>query len=393
MTDWHKYQQLRFAPSDVPSPSFVVDEEDIAANLAILKHVMDRTGVRIILAFKGFAMWRTFPQISSVLPGATASSVDEAQLAFEEFSSGVRGKKEVHVCAPAYIDAEFDKMLGFVNHIVFNSFAQWHRYRDQVQRHDDIDAGLRINPEHCEVDTPIYDPCGPCSRLGITRANFDDNDLAGISGLHFHNLCELNADSLARTLPIVEANWGHLFKHLKWINLGGGHHITRPDYQLDLLCEVLTAFRARHPHLTVYMEPGSAIALNTGVLVATVLDIVDNGMPIAVLDTSAAAHMPDVLEMPYRPLVMGSGLPGEKPHTYRLAGMTCLAGDIMGDYAFDQPLKVGDRLVFCDMGHYTMVKTNTFNGIRLPSLCLRKLDGSIDVVRTFGYDDYRNRLS
>lgn len=387
MTNWHRYQKLRFDPQSVPSPAFVVDEDDIAANLAILKEVMDRTGARIILALKGFAMWRTFAQIRQVLPGATASSVDEAQLAYEEFGG------EVHVCAPAFIDAEFDKMLTFVDHIVFNSYNQWHRYRARVAAHGGVECGLRINPEHCEVETPLYDPCAPCSRLGITRANFRDEDLDGISGLHFHNLCELNADSLARTLPVVEEKWGHLFERLQWINLGGGHHITRPDYQVDLLCDLLNDFRGRYPHLRVYLEPGSTVALNTGVLVATVLDIVENGMPIAVLDTSAAAHMPDVLEMPYRPLVMGSALPGEKPFTYRLAGMTCLAGDIIGDYAFDHPLQIGDRLVFCDMGHYTMVKTNTFNGIRLPSICLRRREGSLEVVRVFDYTDYRNRLS
>jgi carboxynorspermidine decarboxylase len=387
MTDWHRYQQIRFDPADVPSPSYVVDETDIAANLAILQQVMDRTGARIILALKGFAMWRTFAQIREVLCGVTASAIDEAELGHEFFG------KEVHICAPGYIDAEFDKMMGFVNHIVFNSLTQWQRYRERVHTHGGIECGLRINPEHREVDTAIYDPCGPCSRLGITRAQLDETQLDGIDGLHFHNLCELNADSLARTLPVVEAQFGHLFPKLKWINMGGGHHITRPDYDVDLLCDVLNAFRARYPHLTVYLEPGSTVALNTGVLVSTVLDIVTNGMQIAVLDTSAAAHMPDVIEMPYRPLVMGSGEAGEKPHTYRLAGMSCLAGDVIGDYSFDRPLRVGDRLVFCDMAHYTMVKNTTFNGIRLPTICLQKLDGSIEIVRKFGYEDYRNRLS
>lgn len=375
--------------SGLVTPCYVVDEGKLAANLATLDKVQSRTGGRILLALKGFSMFSTFPQIRKVLKGAAASSLNEARLAFEEFG------REVHVYAPAYRDDEFDELLGYANHMVFNSFAQWRKFRPRVQASGrPVRCGLRINPEHSEVKVKLYDPCAPGSRLGITLDQFAGEDLEGITGLHFHTLCELNADALARTLPVVEQKFGPYFSALQWINFGGGHHITRADYDVGLLCEVISGFRRRYPHLEVYLEPGEAIALNTGVLVTSVLDIVHNAMDIAILDTSAAAHMPDVLEMPYRPQVVGAGQPGEHAHTYRLGGMTCLAGDVIGDYSFPAPLQVGDKLVFQDMAHYTMVKNNTFNGVGLPSIALYHPETrTIRVVRRFGYRDYRDRLS
>lgn len=371
------------------TPCYVVDESKLAANLKRLDEVQIRTGCKILLALKGFSMFCTFPQIRKVLHGIAASSLNEARLGFEEF------KREVHVYAPAYRADEFDEILGYAHHLVFNSFSQWHQFKAQVvQSGKSIRCGMRVNPEHSEVKVSLYDPCAPGSRLGVTLDQFEGQDLSGISGIHFHTLCELNADALARTLPVVEEKFGRYFSGLSWINFGGGHHITRADYDVDLLCQVINGFRARYPHLEVYLEPGEAIALNTGVLVTSVLDVVHNAMDIAILDTSAAAHMPDVLEMPYRPVVVGAGHPGEHPYTYRLGGMTCLAGDVIGDYSFPRPLSIGDKLIFADMAHYTMVKNNTFNGVGLPSIALYHAErDDIEVVRRFGYDDYRNRLS
>ncbi|MHC1742558.1 MAG: carboxynorspermidine decarboxylase [Syntrophobacteraceae bacterium] len=376
-----------FEVSSVPTPCYVIDEAALEENLRVLDSVQERTGCHILMALKGFAMFSLFPLIRRTLHGVAASSLDEARLGYEEFG------KEVHVFAPAFRDSEFDELCRYGDHLVFNSFAQWSRFRDRVKTSGrPIRCGIRVNPEHSEVQVPIYDPCGPYSRLGVTPANFRADLLDGISGLHFHNLCELNADSLERTLEVFERKFSRYLPGMEWVNFGGGHHITRPDYDVNLLCEIILAFKKRYP-LEVYLEPGEAIALNTGVLVATVLDIVQNEMEIAILDTSAAAHMPDVLEMPYRPGIVGGGEPGEYAHTYRLGGMTCLAGDVIGDYSFADPLKPGSRLVFLDMAHYTMVKNNTFNGVRLPSIAVRKRDGDIRIIRTFHYEDYRNRLS
>ena len=306
-------------------------------------------------------------------------------MGFEEFGG------EVHLCAPAYKDKEFGQMLDYCGHVVFNSFSQKNRFQDAALKKN-VQCGIRINPEHSEVETPIYDPCGPFSRLGVTRKNFREKDLDGISGIHFHNLCEKGADALVRTLEALESSFGPYLGAMEWVNMGGGHHITRRDYDVDLLCSTLTAFGEKYG-VQVYLEPGEAVALNTGVLVARVLDIVHNKMPIAILDTSAATHMPDVLEMPYRPEVKGAGLPGELAHTYRLAGPSCLAGDVIGDYSFAAPLTPGDQLVFCDMAHYTMVKNNTFNGINLPSIAFQNKSGEIEVLRAFNYQDYKSRLS
>ncbi len=373
--------------ADIPTPAYVVDEAALERNLAVLSSVQDRTGCRIIMALKGFAMFSLFPQIRRHLQGVAASSVDEARLGWEEF------QKEVHVFSPGYRESDFDELLRYADHLVFNSFAQWDRFKPFVrQSGKSVRCGMRVNPEHSEVKVALYDPCGPGSRLGVTRRHFREGDLEGLSGLHFHNLCELNADSLVRTLAAFEEKFGEFLPRLEWVNFGGGHHITRPDYDIELLCGTVKEFRERHG-LEVYLEPGEAVALNTGVLVSRVVDVVQNDLQIAILDTSAAAHMPDVLEMPYRPAVVGAGEPGEHPHTYRLGGLTCLAGDVIGDYSFPEPLKVGDPLVFLDMAHYTMVKNNTFNGVRLPTIAIRREGGAIRVIRQFGYEDYRNRLS
>ena len=371
----------------IPTPCYIVDEVRLINNLEILDRVQRQTGCKILLALKGFAMFSLFPVIRGYLCGVAASSVDEARLGAEAFG------KEVHFCAPAFPDADFDAILSFSHHITFNSFSFWNRYRSRIgSARKTVRCGIRVNPEHSEVRTPIYDPCGPGSRLGVVRSLFKADSLKGISGLHFHTLCELNADALARTLPAFEEKFGSFLNGMEWVNFGGGHHITRSDYDFQLLCDLIVDFKRRYP-LEVYLEPGEAVGLNTGVLMASVLDIIYNGIDIAILDTSAAAHMPDVLEMPYRPVIEGAGIPGEHPYTCRLAGLTCLAGDVIGDYSFPEPLKVGDRLIFQDMAHYTMVKNNTFNGVRLPSIGILTASSGFRLVRTFGYEDYRNRLS
>jgi len=378
---------MNFDIHTIPTPCYVCDEAALERNLKVLDSVQKKTGCKIIMALKGFALFSLFPLIRKYLQGTTASSLDEARLGFEEFG------REVHVCAPAYRSDEFKELLGYSDHIVFNSFSQWNRFKPIIQAgNKPVLCGLRVNPEHSEVAVPIYDPCGPGSRLGITWENFKPQDLSGISGLHFHTLCELNADALQRTLSVFEKKFGEFLIDMRWVNFGGGHHITRKDYDVELLCRLINEFKTRYP-LQVYLEPGEAIALNAGVLVASVLDILHNQMDIAILDTSAAAHMPDVLEMPYRPEIVGAGKPGEYPYTYRLGGLTCLAGDVIGDYAFPEPLKVGTKLTFQDMAHYTMVKNNTFNGVRLPSIAVADSAGNIRIVRKFQYEDYRNRLS
>ncbi|MBP8605185.1 MAG: carboxynorspermidine decarboxylase [Phycisphaerae bacterium] len=373
----------------LPTPCYLIDVGLLKKNLLVLQSVQNRCGCRILLAQKGYAAWSTYGLCRQYLAGAAASSLHEARLAHECFGG------EVHLCAPAYRDDEMDAYLAIVDHIVFNSFSQWFRFRDKVlSASRPIACGLRINPCHSEVKTKLYDPCAPGSRLGIVRQQFA-GPLDGITGLHFHTLCELNADSLARTLEAVEVQFGDIIRQMEWMNFGGGHHITRADYDIDLLCELIAAFYKRYSNIkTVYLEPGEAIALHTGVLVASVLDIVHNQLDIAILDTSASAHMPDVLEMPYRPPLDGAGLPGEKKYTYRLAGPTCLAGDVIGDYSFDRPLAVGDKLVFGDMAHYTMVKNTMFNGINLPDIVLYDPEQhAYKLQRRFTYADFKSRLS
>ncbi len=376
-----------FDLSNVPTPCYVLDEARLIQNLAVLDAVQERTGCKIIMALKGFAMFSVFPLIREHLRGVAASSLHEARLGYEEFG------REVHVFAPAYREAEFDELLAYSNHLVFNSFSQWQRFKPRLTAsRKQVSCGIRVNPEHSEVEVALYDPCAPFSRLGVTRKNFLEDALEGITGLHFHTLCELNADSLARTLRAFEDKFGEFIPRMKWVNFGGGHHITRSDYDVDLLCELIADFKKRYP-VDVYLEPGEAVVLNAGVLVASVLDIFHNQKDIAILDASAAAHAPDVLEMPYRPEIEGAGKNGDFPYNYRLGGLTCLAGDVFGDYSFRDPLQVGSRLVFTDMAHYTMVKNNTFNGVGLPAIAVQDTHKRIRILRRFGYEDYRNRLS
>ena len=373
--------------STLPSPCYVVDERLLKKNLEILQTVQQRTGCRILLALKGFSMYSVFPLAGKYLAGITASSLFEARLGYEEMG------KEVHIYAPAYNEKEFDTLTGICDHIVFNSFHQWRKFKDKVKNAPKkIECGIRINPEYSEIETPIYNPCYQFSRLGVTLSNFKPEELDGIDGLHFHTMCEQNADTLARTIKVVDEKFGKYIKNMKWLNFGGGHHITRPDYDIETLIRSILFIKDKYG-IDVYLEPGEAVALNTGFLVSTVMDIVDNGMQIAILDTSAACHMPDVLEMPYRPNIIGAGTPNEHAYTYRLGGPTCLAGDIIGDYSFKQPLKPGDRLVFCDMAHYTMVKNNTFNGVNLPSIVLHSEAEGSKVIKQFGYQDFKSRLS
>jgi carboxynorspermidine decarboxylase len=372
----------------LPSPCYVVDERLLTKNLAILNTVQQRTGCRILLALKGFSMFAVFPLVGRYLKGVTASSLFEARLGFEKMG------QEVHIYAPAYIDREFPELVKYCDHIVFNSFNQWRRFKAQVGQFagKKVHCGLRINPEYSEIATPLYNPCYQHSRLGVTLANFKPEALEGLDGLHFHTMCEQNSDTLERTVKVVDEKFGRFINGMNWLNLGGGHHITRPDYNLETLIRCIQFFQDKYG-VQVYLEPGEAVALNTGYLVASVLDIVANDLEIAILDTSAACHMPDVLEMPYRPEVNNAGEPGDYAYTYRLGGPTCLAGDVIGDYSFKQPLKPGDRLVFQDMAHYTMVKNNMFNGVNLPAIALFNPDAGLRVIREFRYEDYQSRLS
>ncbi len=372
----------------VPSPCFVVDESLIEKNLRILNSVQQRTGAKILLALKGFAMFSLFPLIRPVLHGTCASGIHEARLGREEFG------KQVHVFSPAYSDSEMEALVEVADHIIFNSFDQYRRFCPVISKSErPIQMGIRINPEHSEGTVPIYDPCSVGSRLGVRIGQFEPDSLDNITGLHFHTLCQQNADALDRTLEVVEKKFGTHILKMKWLNMGGGHHITRNDYDIDRLCRCIDRIRHRYD-VQVYLEPGEAVALNAGILVSTVLDIITADMPVAILDTSASCHMPDVLEMPYRPEIIGAGLAGEKQWTCRLAGKSCLAGDVIGEYSFDSPLKPGDRLAFLDMAIYSMVKTTTFNGVNLPSIArYRPESGRFSVVRSFGYEDYKTRLS
>ena len=381
------YPEIRTDFALVPSPCYVMEEARLRANLETLKGVMDASGAKIICALKGFSFWRAFPLVRQHLPGATASSLNEALLASREMGG------EVHVYAPVYADDEIGSLLDMAGHITFNSFAQWRRFRETVQAHPGKPSpGIRVNPEYSQVETDLYNPCAPFSRLGTTRDEFRPDELDGIEGLHVHALCEQGSDAFEGLLGAFEAKFGEFLPRMKWVNFGGGHHITREDYDIPRLVRLLKDFRARHPHLEVILEPGEAVGWRTGELVATVLDVVRNGMDIAIMDVSVSAHMPDCLEMPYRPEILGAGLPGEKPHLYRLGGGTCLAGDVLGDYSFDKPLQPGDRIVLLDMIHYTMVKTTFFNGVKHPSIATWTENGRLEVHRSFTYEQFRDKL-
>ena len=373
--------------SQCPTPCYIVDERLLEKNLKILQSVQERTGCSILLALKGFSMFSVFPLVGHYLKGITASSLFEARLGYEEMG------KEVHIYSPAYVEDEFEEIINYCDHMIFNSFAQWNLYKERILKSGrSIECGIRINPEYSEIEIPIYNPCYQNSRLGVTLKNCNPDELEGIQGIHFHTMCEQNSDTLERPVKVVDDKFGKYISRMKWINMGGGHHITRDDYDIDILVKSILFFKNKYG-VDVYLEPGEAIALNTGYLVSKVLDIVNNGMDIAILDTSAACHMPDVLEMPYRPNIIGVGTSNEYEYTYRLGGPTCLAGDIIGDYSFKRPLKPGDRLVFCDMAHYTMVKNNTFNGVNLPSIATFNEKDGIKVIKRFGYEDYKSRLS
>lgn len=375
----------------LPSPCYLVDERLLEKNLKVLDYVQKKSGVNIILALKGYSMFSTFPLVGKYLSGVTSSSLFEARLGYEEMG------KQVHIYAAAYREDEFDEIMNYCDHIVFNSFNQWKLYRDKVKKYNEendkkIECGIRINPEYSEIETDIYNPCFKNSRMGVTLENFEEDELEGIDGLHFHTMCEQNSDTLERTLKAVEEKFGKYFYNMKWINFGGGHHIAKEGYDVERLINCINYMKNKYD-VDVYLEPGEGVAINTGFLVATVLDVIKNGMDIAILDTSAACHMPDVLEMPYRPEIINSGKPNEYEYTYRLGGPTCLAGDIIGDYSFKEPLKPGDKLVFCDMAHYSMVKNNTFNGINLPAIVKYSDENGVEIIRQFGYEDFRNRLS
>ncbi len=371
----------------VPTPCYVVDEGLLIKNLELMDYIQKRTGAKILLAQKGFSMHAVYPLVGKYLAGVTSSSLFEARLGYEKMG------KEVHVYAPAYVEHEFDELISYSDHIVFNSFAQWRKFRDRIKAyHRKVECGIRVNPEYSEIETPIYNPCYTGSRLGVTIENFRADELEGIDGLHFHTMCEQNSDTLERTIKAFDEKFGHYMKGMKWLNLGGGHHITRPDYDVEKLIECILYLKNKY-NVDIYLEPGEAVALNTGYLVASVLDIVDNGIKIGILDASAACHMPDVLEMPYRPNIIGAGKPGEYKYTYRFGGNTCLAGDIIGDYSLEEPLNIGDKLVFCDMAHYSMVKNNTFNGVNLPSIALYSEERGLEIIKTFKYEDFSGRLS
>lgn len=375
----------------LPSPCFVVDEVALERNLTILKQVADASGAKVLAALKAFSMWHFGEKTGEFLSGTCASGLHEARLGKEHYPG------EVHVFSAAFSKDDVQELLGFADHMVFNSNAQWQRFQPLIQaamkKRPELKFGLRINPEHSEGAVPIYDPCAPGSRLGIPLSELDQDNLDGISGLHFHTLCEQGFEPLSRTLDAVEKNFGHLLHKMDWVNFGGGHHITAPDYNVEGLINRIKQFKATY-NVDVYIEPGEAIAIGTGVLVAEVLDITFNQLPQAILDTSATCHMPDTLEMPYRPDITGSGEANEKAHTYRLGGLTCLAGDVIDDYSFDAPLEIGQRLIFEDMAHYTMVKTSTFNGTKLPALAVWNSEtNELKVIKEFGYEDFKQRLS
>ncbi len=373
--------------TELPTPCFLVDENRLVQNLAVLRDVADRTGAKILLAQKAFSMFSVYPLLREYLAGTTASGLFEARLGHEEFGG------ETHVYSPAFTESEFPELLQYADHVVFNSFGQWKKF-GSLARAAGKSCGLRVNPE-CSTqpaEHAMYDPCGPTSRLGVTIGNFQPELLDGIEGLHFHTLCEQNADDLVRTVAAFENRFGKYMEGMKWLNLGGGHHITRDDYDVETLVKCINYLRDKYD-VQIYLEPGEAVVLNAGWLVSSVLEVTRNHAHIAILDTSAACHMPDVLEVPYRPPVYRSGEPHKKAFTYLLTGRSCLAGDVIGEYSFDNMLRPGDQVVFEDMALYTMVKTNTFNGVPLPCIGLRRFDGTDEVIRVFDYEDFKNRLS
>jgi carboxynorspermidine decarboxylase len=371
--------------NNISTPTYVIDEERLQQNLELISQVQKDAGVDIILAFKGFACWPLFPLVRKYLKGATASSLHEARLCFKEM------KTKAHSYCVAYRPEEFDEMLSYSSHLTFNSLTQYERWKEQALQHP-VSLGLRVNPGWSDVETDLYNPTSPTSRLGIDAESLAGGLPEGIEGLHFHALCESSAESLEQVITSFEAKFGHLLHSLKWVNMGGGHLMIRKGYNLDLLVQILTRFREKHD-VQVILEPGGAIAWETGELISTVLDIVERGgVKTAILDVSFTNHMPDTLEMPYRPQIIGATDPVEGKPCYRLGGLSCLAGDFMSEYSFEQELQIGDRIVFLDMIHYTLVKTTMFNGLHHPSIALAKANGEVEVFRSFGYEDYKSRM-
>ena len=374
------------------TPYWLLEEELLEKNLKTLAHIKEQTGVKILLALKGYALWKSFPLVSKYLDGCCASGLYEAKLSHEKF------QKELHTYSPAFKEEDIKQIATISNHLVFNSSSQFERFGALAKSFKaNLSLGIRVNPEYSEAPVELYNPCGLYSRLGTTINNFDKllkSEIGkSIEGLHFHALCEQDSLALEKVLESFDEKFGEFLPKLKWVNFGGGHHITKKGYDTQKLIDILNNFQAKYPNLQLYLEPGEAVGWETGTLVTSVLDIVDNGIKIAILDTSAEAQMPDTIIMPYRADIRGSGQVGEKPYTYRIAGNTCLAGDIMGDYSFDKPLQIGDKIVFEDQMHYTMVKATTFNGVPLPRIAIKRLDGSLEVVKEFGYEDFRDRLS
>ena len=373
--------------TNLPSPCWLLEESLLLKNLELLKYVKEKSGAKVLLALKGYALWKSFDMIKPYLDGCCASGLYEAQLAYETFN------KEVHTYAPAFKEEEIEEIARISQHMVFNSPEQFKRFSKKAKTiNPDLSLGLRVNPEYSASPKEIYNPCGLHSRLGTTLVNFNESILDQCDGLHFHALCEQDSDALESVLKNFESKFGNYIPQMKWINFGGGHHITRKGYDVEKLITLIQDFKEKY-NVEVYLEPGEAIGWETGTLIATVLDIVHNGIDIAILDTSAEAHMPDTIIMPYRAEVRNAGVAGEKKYTYRLAGNTCLAGDIMGDYSFDTALQTGDKIIFEDQMHYTMVKASTFNGIKLPSIAIQRVNGEIEVVREFTYEDFKERLS
>ncbi|MDD5923445.1 MAG: carboxynorspermidine decarboxylase [Clostridia bacterium] len=371
--------------NELSTPCYVVDEKKLVANLEVLEKLQNDTGCKVLLAQKAFSMYSLYPLMSKYLSGTTASGLYEAKLGYEHFG------KETHIYCPAFKEEDFAEICKMCGHIVFNSFSQLEKYRN-VWQSSNVSVGIRLNPQFSTQDGhEIYDPCAFGSRLGVTKQNFRADLLDGVEGFHFHTLCEQNSDALVSTFKAVEEQFGEYFYNAKWINFGGGHHITRPDYDIDALKDLILYVREKYD-VDVYLEPGEAVALNAGYLITTVLEKVSNGMEILILDASAACHMPDVLEMPYRPPLKDSGLSNEKKFTYRLSSCTCLAGDIIGDYSFDNEVLIGDRLVFEDMAIYSMVKNNTFNGMPLPDIAVMHTNGECEVIKSFSYEDFKMRL-
>lgn len=372
---------------DVKTPAYVVSENHLEKNFQILNKVEKDAGVKVLMALKSFSMFSVFPLAKKYLSGSEASSVNEARLGYKKFGG------ETHVFSPSYTDENIKKYVRYADHLVFNSFSQWDKFKG-ITASKNVSCGIRVNVEHSESDTPMYDPSRPYSHFGVTLKEFQKDNLKGLDGLHFHNLCELGADAFVRTLAVFEEKFGEFLPQMKWVNFGGGHHITRDDYDFNLLIQTLLDFKSRYPDLAVYLEPGEACALNAGVLVGSVVDILRNEMDIAVLDVSPTCHMPDVLEVGYLPHILGAKQAKEgNENVYRLVGPTCLTGDVIGEYSFPKKLEIGDKLVFLNMAIYTMVKNNTFNGVDLPSIALMDKKYKIEIIKEFGYRDFKNRLS